>query len=207
MSLPEFDAIVLTGGRGRRMGGADKGSLVVDGVPLAHRVVAAVAGATRVVVAGPVPAGLEREVVAGHEEPPGGGPAAAVAAGLAHVTAGRVVVLATDLPFVDAAAVAHLVAAVPPSGGVALAVDGSGRDQFLLSAWATSTLRDALREAAGPGPAGAAGLPAHRVLAAARPVVRVSGLGPADGPPPWLDCDTPGDLAAARRWAQGGGQS
>jgi len=173
-----FDALILTGGRARRLGGVDKASVMVGGLTLLERVTAAAAGA-----------GAARVVVVGPEH--GGGPVAAVAAGLVRVTAPAVVVLAADLPFLTPAAIDALRAALRT--GAAVAVDGAGRDQTLCAAWRAPALRLAL-DAVG-APAGAA---MRRLVAACPDVVRVPLAG---DPPPWFDCDSADDLAQARRWA------
>lgn len=86
-----YAAIVLAGGAARRMGGAAKPLLPVGGVPMLRRVLAATAGAYPLIVVGPpelageLPAGAELT----REEPPGGGPVAAVAAGLARLLGDR----------------------------------------------------------------------------------------------------------------------
>lgn len=185
-----YDAVVLTGGRARRMGGVDKAAVVVGGRTLAARVAGAVAGAGRVIVVGPVPDDFPAGTIATHEAPPGGGPVAAIAAGVAQVTAGEVAVLAVDLPFLTEAAIDALRDA-RGDAAVALPVDGAGRDQPLCSLWRTGALRAALDAVGEP-----AGAPVHRLVAAAGPVVRVPGLAPA-----WFDCDTPADLAQAESGA------
>lgn len=179
-----FDGLILTGGRARRLGGVDKSAELIGGRTMLERVCDAVAaaGASQVVVIGPE-----------HE----GGPVAAIAAGLARITAPTVVVLAADLPFVTAAAVGQLRAALVAVAGasVAFPVDGDGRDQPLCAAWRADALRKAL--AAVGDPAGAS----MRSLISACPDImrcRIDG-----DPPPWFDCDTPEDLAQARRWASG----
>ncbi|KAB8195526.1 NTP transferase domain-containing protein [Nonomuraea phyllanthi] len=104
-----FDAVILAGGRARRLGGADKPGLTVGGRSLVEHVVAAVAGARTTVVVGP-----EREipgVVFVREDPPGGGPVPALTAGLEQVTAPWVVLLAGDLPFMMPGHVKALLAA------------------------------------------------------------------------------------------------
>ena len=76
---PAVDLVVLAGGRGERLGGADKAALLVDGRTLLERVLEVDLGG-RVVVVGdtPVPDGVHRTL----EDPPGGGPVAGIAAGL-----------------------------------------------------------------------------------------------------------------------------
>lgn len=171
-----YDGIVLTGGRSARMGGRPKPQLEVGGCSLLNRALDALARARRVVVVGP----------GGDlcEDPPFSGPVAALAAGLGRVTAPVVVVLAADLPFVTRSSVDALVGKAS-----AVALDDAGRPQYLLAAYRTRDLAAAL-------PAQPAGAALRSVVAAIAPhPVRLEG-----SPPPWWDCDTPGDLARARSW-------
>jgi molybdopterin-guanine dinucleotide biosynthesis protein A len=182
-----FDAIVLAGGSARRLGGVDKLALVIDDRPILERVLDAVVGASRIVVVGPRRT-TQREIHWCREAPPGGGPVAALAAGLTEVTADRVVLLAGDLPFVTPAAVATLLDAVEADG--ALAVDEDGRDQLLVGAWRTEALRRVL-------PAEPAGVALGGVLRSLDGV-RVRLPVAAGVPAPWFDCDNDSDLATAR---------
>ena len=179
-----FDAVVLAGGAARRLGGADKPGLEVGGRPLLDRVLSAVGDADRVVVVGPRRT-TERPVTWTREDPIGGGPVAALAAGLAEVSADRVVVLAGDLPFLRSDHVARLLRLVDADG--ALAIDDGGRDQLLLGAWRTAALRAALPDVVAGARLGALveGLDAVRVLFEGTPA-------------PWFDCDTDDDLTTAR---------
>jgi molybdopterin-guanine dinucleotide biosynthesis protein A len=182
-----YDAVVLAGGSGRRLGGADKPALVVRGRSLLDRVLDAVDDATRVVVVGP-PRDLRAGVVQVRESPPGGGPAAALAAGLPEVTAPWVAVLAADLPGLTSGIVTALRAAAVGHDGAVL-VDDDGLDQVLTAVWSTPPL-----EAAAAG-RDLAGQPL-RVLLDRLDVARVAA---ADlGASGWRDCDTPQDLARAR---------
>ncbi|MDQ8707653.1 DUF6457 domain-containing protein [Streptomyces sp. LHD-70] len=96
--MTSYDAVVLAGGAARRLGGADKPGVRVGGRSLLDRVLAACADAdTTVVVAERRP--TARPVLWAREEPPGGGPLAALAAGLSRTTADTVLVLSADLPF------------------------------------------------------------------------------------------------------------
>ncbi|WP_246094840.1 DUF6457 domain-containing protein [Streptomyces roseicoloratus] len=79
-----YDAIVLAGGAARRLGGADKPGVRVGGRPLLDRVLAACRDAGRVVVVAE-PRATARPVEWAREDPPGGGPAAALDAGLRHL--------------------------------------------------------------------------------------------------------------------------
>ena len=143
-----WDAVVLAGGRGRRLGGVDKPGLLLDGRSLLDRTLAAVAGARHRIVVGP-----ERPATPGvrfvREEPRFGGPVAALAAGLAALPADSsvVVVLAADLPAVEAALPIVLAAALPVARGAAdgcIGVDPAGRDQPLLAAYRVPALTAAL---------------------------------------------------------------
>jgi molybdopterin-guanine dinucleotide biosynthesis protein A len=181
----DFDAVVLAGGSARRLGGVDKAALEVGGRSLLDRVLDAVADASRVVVVGPVRT-TDAPVVWCREEPAGGGPVAALAAGLAHVQADRVVVLAGDLPFLTADVVTQLRDAATGRDG-ALVVDPDGRDQLLLGMWDAAALRAAL-------PAQPAGARLGETLGRLDPVrIRIDAE-----PAPWFDCDTEADLATAR---------
>lgn len=127
-------AIVLTGGRASRLDGADKARLRVGERPMVESVVgAATAVAGTVVTVGP--GGDIRE------DPPFSGPVAGIAAGLRALgdAVDLVVVLACDLPDLDADTLRSLLGALTPSvvptPAAALAVDLEGRDQYLLAAW------------------------------------------------------------------------
>lgn len=138
-----YDAVVLAGGGARRLGGRDKPRLLVGGRTLLDRAIEACAGAGRITVVGPRRA-TARPVAWAREEPPGGGPVAALAAGLAAVEAPVVLVLAADLPFVAPAVTERLIAACAGARDGALLVDADGREQYLLAAYRTAALRDAL---------------------------------------------------------------
>ncbi|MCW2905375.1 MAG: molybdopterin-guanine dinucleotide biosynthesis protein [Actinomycetia bacterium] len=204
-----FDAVVLAGGRGSRLGGADKPALVVGSRTLLASVVSAVtsAGAARVVVVGPgrpaLSPGISDPGTGGpgrgarlsyaREEPPGGGPVAALRCGLAEVSAPAIVLAAADLPFLRPAHITRLLGGVAsPAGPGAVLLDASGRPQWLVSSWPTALLRGALDRYPGRSLRGLLG-PLDPVLL---PDETAAGE-----PPPWLDCDTPGDLRRARDWA------
>lgn len=158
-ALP-FDAVVLAGGRARRLGGASKPEVMLAGRRLIDRTLDAAASARAVVVVGPAdvaPPGMRVT----REDPPGGGPVAGLAAGLAALPDGAplVLVLACDLPRV-AGAVPALVDAVSraPKDGVdgAVLVDRGGRAQPLAAAYRRAALDAALgRVVAGRGVEGA----------------------------------------------------
>ena len=90
-------AVILTGGRAQRLGGTDKASLEHQGLTLLGHALAAVAGAAETVVVGPEVM-TPRPVTFARESPPGGGPLAGLAAGVAALEGEHewVVVLAVD---------------------------------------------------------------------------------------------------------------
>jgi len=182
-SLP--DAIVLAGGHARRLGGRDKTALDVGGRPLLDRVLLALPPCGTVVVVGPSrPTAVP--VVWTREDPPGTGPVAGIAAGLACVTASEVLVLAGDMPFLTTEVLVGLLAEVSDDG--ALLVDADGREQYLCSAWRTTALRHAVE-----------GVTRVRDVVDRMRYARVSV--PAGAVAAWTDCDTPEDLDAAREQA------
>lgn len=192
-----YAAVVLAGGAARRLGGAAKPLLAVEGTALVQRVLAAAEGAVPRIAVGPsdlLPA-LPAGTVLTREEPPGGGPVAALRAGVALIPAHveTVVVLAGDLPFVTAEVVGALLAA---RAEAAVLLDDTGRRQNLLAAWRADALRAALSRAV----SGAVRDLFHGVRVAEVPP-------PQEGPPVWLDCDTPEDLERARSLSARDGQN
>jgi len=202
---PRFDAIILAGGQAERLGGADKPGLLVGGQSMAAAVsrAAVAAGARRLILVGPDRpdlAGIEARdgLVRAREEPPGAGPVPALRAGLGHARAPWVAVLAADLPFLRASHLRAILDAASAVAGAAcgaacgaLLADDTGRAQWLTGCWPTAGLRAGL--------AGYAGTSLRGLLGPLEPVL-VRWEPPAGEPPPWLDCDTPEALAAARAW-------
>ncbi|MFC0040991.1 molybdenum cofactor guanylyltransferase [Actinomadura rayongensis] len=182
-----YDAIVLAGGRARRLGGADKPAARVGGRSLLAHVADAVGDAGRLVVVGPARPDVPH-ARAVREDPPGSGPVPALRAGLAALPdATWLALLAADLPFLRPAHLAALLAAAGRTGAGAVLVDADGREQWLAGCWHAPTLRTALGAYDGASLRG--------LLGPLRPApVRL----PADARPPWFDCDTPEDLTRAR---------
>ena len=135
-----FDAIVLAGAGSRRLDGADKAAVEVNGRTLLDIALAATDGAQRVVVAGPQRL-VDRDVVWVQEQPPGGGPVAGIAAAVGSVSATWTLVLATDLPRIGPALPLLLTAAADVDVAV-LSCDG--RRNYLAAVWRTDALRAAL---------------------------------------------------------------
>lgn len=189
-ALPPYDAVVLAGARSERMSGRDKAEVLVGGRRLIDRVLEAASGAQRIVVVGPRRP-VAQAVEWTSEAPPGGGPAAALQAGVRRVTAEIVVVLAVDLPLLGAPLVARLVgelardmAGAGRMEGVILC-DASGRDQPLAGAYLSRRLRPLLAP-----DRGFAGVPLKAVV---QPL-RLRRMAEVDAT---HDCDTWADVEAA----------
>lgn len=140
---PRLAAVILTGGTGARLGGADKAALEVDGRTLLEHALAATATATEVVVVGPeVPTG--RPVTWTREDPPGGGPAAGVLAGLDALgeQPELVCLLAVDMPRFTAGTLARLVDVLlaRPEADAACLGDEAGHRQWLAGVYRRGAL-------------------------------------------------------------------
>lgn len=180
------DVIVLAGGRASRMGGVDKPGLVVGGQSMLQTALAAVASLGRTVVVGPPRPELAAQIMQTREPEPGSGPVAAVAAGLAALgaePAPRVVVLAADLPFLTGSVIGDLIRHSGDCDAV-FAADDSGRPQYLIGVWRTESLAARLAELDS-----VINQPMKALVPLRTRIVPLPGVD---------DCDTPGEIAAAR---------
>jgi len=166
-------AVVLTGGGGTRLGGTAKHALEVGGRTLLERALDALTERVEdVVVVGPeVP--TRRPVLFTREEPPGGGPAAGLVAGIGTLERlrgrlpDRVVALAVDMPLVTPATINRLLAALDAPGPdpdrppeAAVLVDAEGHRQPLCAVYRAAALLAAV-----PGARHSTyGLPMRRLL-------------------------------------------
>lgn len=140
--------VVLAGGGSTRFGGVDKAMLVLDGLTLLDRVLAATAGALSTVVVGPVRT-TYREVEWTVEDPPSGGPVAGLAAGLPRGSAPVVVVVSCDLPWLTKDDVTTLVDGLGEHDGHGLR-DTAGQEQQLATAYRRTALAGAIRRVGDP---------------------------------------------------------
>jgi molybdenum cofactor guanylyltransferase len=129
--------VLLTGGTSRRLG-VDKSTLVFEGETFAARAARVLrAVCNPVVEVGPGVSGLPSV----REDPPGTGPLAALIAGAAALDSrGPVVLLACDLPFVEAPLLAML--AEWPGAGTVIPVSGR-RPQYVCARYGRSSLAEA----------------------------------------------------------------
>jgi molybdopterin-guanine dinucleotide biosynthesis protein A len=179
-----LDAIVLAGGRSSRLGGSPKAELRVGGRRLVDIAVGAAlaAGSRHVTVVGPADlAPLPAPAVTTREDPPFGGPAAAVSAGVSALVAevpaqpDAVLVLACDMPGAERAlpVLLHAALAVSSSarsagagsgeGWAVMAVDHDRRRQHLLAVYGFAALRARIAARSGE-PGGLDGAPFHSLL-------------------------------------------
>lgn len=180
--------MILAGGAARRLGGVDKPAVRVGGRRLLDRVLSACRDARQTVVVGPRRP-TARPVRWAREEPPGGGPVAAVDAGVRRTTAPVLLVLSADLPFLTEQTVAALLLALRDSEGVVL-TDPDGREQPLVAAYRAEPLRRGLALLATEH-GGLSGLPLRLLTAELA-------LGRLHHPFASLDCDTWEDITMAR---------
>jgi molybdopterin-guanine dinucleotide biosynthesis protein A len=176
-------ALVLCGGKSRRLG-LDKTEATLGGTSVLAHLLGALPASWTVVAVGPERA-TDRDVRWTREMPAGGGPVAAVAAGLPLVPTDLVVVLAGDMPFAAPSAI-RLVTVLDGDATIdaVVARDPSGRTNPLLAAYRTDAVRAAL-------PLPPDGQPARSLLAVAHATLVV----PEEDA---LDVDTPEALEAAR---------
>jgi molybdenum cofactor guanylyltransferase len=139
---PPWSLILLTGGLGSRLG-MDKSNVAIGTRTSAQRIIDEIPAELAVTVVGPTPDDLGRDVTVTQEVPPGGGPAAGIAAGLVLIDTDIVGVLATDMPFA-APVLPELFAALEPGLDGVLAMDSDGRQQYLCAIYRTEALRTAL---------------------------------------------------------------
>jgi molybdenum cofactor guanylyltransferase len=177
-SWRRLTAVVLAGGTSQRFA-PDKLAEPVDGKPLLERTLASLPEDFQVVVVGSV-RDVDLPVIFTREDPPGGGPAAAMIAGVRRAlaeSADVIVVLPADAPLAGQAARTLLNRLEDGWSTLAVVgVDAHGREQPLQLALRPAAA-EALLTAAGPG--GAAGVSARRLLDALRPGLVTHELAPA----------------------------
>ena len=189
--------LVLAGGAGRRMGGADKALLLLKGRPLLSHVAARFEPQVEALAlsANGDPArfsGFGWPVVS-DATPDRLGPMAGLLAGLdwmAGQGGSHLVTVSVDTPFVPCDLVARLVLAAESTDGPAIAESG-GRIHPTCGLWPLA-LRDRLRAAIFAGE--------RRIghWATAQGAARAVFAG--DDPDPFFNVNTPADLEAAERW-------
>ena len=136
-AAPGLNGLVLAGGRSRRFG-QDKAALSIDGQPLLDRTAALLAPHVRQLRVSVRPAQADDALRAAHtliiDDIEDGGPAAGLLAAHREAPDAAWLVLACDLPLLDAATVAQLVAARRPEcRATAFAAPGDQRPEPLCA--------------------------------------------------------------------------
>ncbi|HJV14768.1 MAG TPA: NTP transferase domain-containing protein [Propionibacteriaceae bacterium] len=187
-------AVVLAGGASQRFA-PDKLAEQVQGQPLLDRTLASLPAQVATVIIVGAARKVARPVIFTSEDPPGGGPAAGLVAGVRRALAqpnDAIVTLPADAPLGGQAASTLLSRLESdPTAGAVVGVDANGLDQPLQLAMRPEAAA-AFVAAAGPG--GAAGVSARRLLDALRPGLVSQELAQAE----LWDIDTPDQLLAWR---------
>ena len=154
MSAPEgVTALVLAGGESRRFG-SDKLAAPLRGTSVLDHLMTSLPTHWAVLVVGPRRA-TARTVHWTREDPPGGGPLAGVAAGVAAASTDVVAVVAGDMPDAGPALVTLVAAlrAAPHEVAGVVATDEAGIANPLLAAYRTRAVLAGLRHPAHGRPA------------------------------------------------------
>lgn len=128
--MRSYGAIILAGGGATRLGGVRKPTLMVGGMTMLDRVSLALRDADPAIVVGPPGLPVPSGVLHIQEDPPGGGPVAAIGAAFGQTRIGGTgiaAIMAGDLPLLTAAAVTDLRLAIDaPSLAVTATDPGQG---------------------------------------------------------------------------------
>ena len=178
-----WTAIVLTGGSGTRLGGRRKAEIMLGEATLLEHVLRGLPAEVDVIVVGPAPSAPSRTVIVTRESPAGGGPVAALAAGLQLVTTPLIGVIATDMPFASGL-LSDLAANIPPEADALAPIDATGHRQSLCAAYRSAALRRAIQSLETVENASMRSLLQHLAVA------ETTATRPAD----LEDIDTPSDL-------------
>ena len=188
-----WSLILLTGGTARRLDGIYKATVDLAGTTPLELLLEALPPGVPVIAAGD-PVTTSRPILFRREDPPGGGPAAGIAAALPSVSTDLTAIIAVDMPWAMPTLERALETLASDTGADAvMPVDPSGRRQPLCSAWRTAALRRAVD---------AAGVLANRPVRDLLADAAVVDLPVVAGDDSLADIDTAEDLEQARRRAQ-----
>jgi molybdopterin-guanine dinucleotide biosynthesis protein A len=190
-------AAILAGGRGRRLGGADKGALIIGGQSIIERQIALLRQLTSsiVIVAGQPDAYTGHGVPVVVDEVAGVGPLGGLSTALAQSERPYTVVVACDMPFLSLAFLQHLVMRVR---GVDVALPRTADGYHPLCAAYARTLLPTIRARVKAGRLDVVGL-VREVRAAVVGPEELAAFDP--GRVMLSNVNTPQDLHAACAWA------
>jgi len=184
-----WTVLVLAGGRGSRLGDADKAALTIGGTPALDRILSSFPEGVPVVVAGPERP-TRRPVTFRQEHPRFGGPVAGIASGLEAVSTPVTVLLAVDMPWAGDLVRQLVIEFATCQGAALVPVDRSGFRQPMCAVVRTDALRSALSGLGDPRGASLRDL-MSRIDVEERPLVEAENR--------WVeDIDTADDLRRAR---------
>ena len=142
MNDRSWSAIILTGGKSTRFG-SDKSSAKIGELTLLSHLLSDLPSGMEIVIVGPEIRDLFRDFRFIRENPPGGGPVAALGAGVELIKTEFVAVIATDMPFA-AGAINNLLNFLDAARDGVIPSDAEGIDQTLCAIYRTASLRRAL---------------------------------------------------------------
>lgn len=144
----KWSAMILTGGQSTRFG-SDKSQALLGGQTLLSRLLSDLPEKTEVIIVGPEFEHPSRNLKFVQENPVGGGPVAAVKAGLDLIGTEFVALIATDIPFA-VQVISHLSNSLDSAKDGLIPRDGEGVPQMLCALYRTSALGNALSELGDP---------------------------------------------------------
>lgn len=137
-----YSAIILTGGKSRRFG-SDKSHASIGQKSLIEELLTSLSQDLDIVIVGPRIENASRALRYAQENPLGGGPVAAISAGLDFVQSEFVAIIATDMPFASRI-IDFLGRATPFNKDALIPLDALGLRQPLCAMYRVASLRKAL---------------------------------------------------------------
>lgn len=144
----EWSAMILTGGQSSRFG-SDKSRAILGGQSLLSHLLSDLADIAEIVIVGPSFEDPLRSLRFVQEEPLGGGPVAAVSAGLQQIHSEFVALIATDMPFAGEV-IRKLAKTLSVTKDGVLPRDSEGIPQALCAIYRTTSLKNALAKLGNP---------------------------------------------------------
>lgn len=142
--MNQLSAMILTGGSSSRFG-SDKSQAKFGAHSLIEKLLITLPSEIDIVIVGPQLMSATREVTYTQENPRGGGPVAAIAAGLKLIDSEFVAIIATDMPFASAI-LAVLTQNFPETDDAVIPLDSVGIPQPLCALYRSDALVRALTE-------------------------------------------------------------
>lgn len=143
-----LSAMILTGGASSRFG-SDKSLAKLGKNSLIEELLATLPQEIKIVIVGPRFQNPSREVRFTQESPLGGGPVAAIHAGLELIETDFVAIIATDMPFANAI-LSALIENFPDAEDATIPLDALGVRQTLCALYRANSLRRAIRTLGSP---------------------------------------------------------